>query len=296
MPVSPISLRLRNSCFDLSTHVHLMGILNVTPDSFSDGGLYVDVSTAVQHAIRMVEEGADLIDIGAESTRPSATPVDEAEELRRLLPVVREVCRRVTVPVSIDTTKATVAERALDLGATLINDVSALRSDPGMPAVVARSGAGIVLMHMRGTPQTMQQAPAYDDVVSEIRAFLRERVQFACEAGIETDRILLDPGIGFGKNLGHNVTLLAHLDAFTSLERPLLVGVSRKAFLGTLSGQNVEHRMTATAAAVTAAVLGGARMVRVHEVAAMRAVVRVAEAVRNAGRSQADRAPCAADN
>lgn len=258
----------------------VMGVLNVTPDSFSDGGRYLDPDAAVRHALEMADEGADIIDIGAESSRPGAQPVSESEELRRLIPVVREVCRRVAVPVSVDTTKAGVARAALDAGAAIVNDISACQADPAMLPVVADAGAGLVLMHMQGTPQTMQRAPHYRSVVDEVREFLRERLQIAVRAGVAAEQILLDPGIGFGKNLEHNLALLARLDALHSLGRPILVGVSRKSFIGEVLGRGLDDRLMGTAAAVAAAVSRGARVVRVHDVKAMRDVVRMTDAIR----------------
>lgn len=257
----------------------VMGVLNVTPDSFSDGGLYLDPDAAVKHALAMVDEGADLLDIGAESSRPGAEPVSEEEELRRLVPVVQEVCRRVAVPVSVDTTKAAVARQALDAGAAIINDISALQADPAMAGIVAQAGAGLVLMHMQGTPQTMQRAPHYTDIVAEVREFLGARMQAAARAGIAADQILLDPGIGFGKNLEQNLILLDRLGAFQALGRPMLVGASRKAFIGEVLGRRAGDRLLGTAAAVAAAVLRGARVVRVHDVRAMQDVVRVVDAI-----------------
>jgi dihydropteroate synthase len=258
-----------------------MGVLNVTPDSFSDGGRYLDPHAALAHALEMVEEGADLIDIGAESSRPGAEPVSETEELRRLIPVVREVCRRVSVPVSVDTTKAAVAAAAIEAGAAMVNDISAGQADPAMMPVVAEAGAAVVLMHMQGTPQTMQQAPRYGSVVEEVRDFLGSRMQAAVQAGIAADQILLDPGIGFGKNLGHNLTLLDRLDSFQSLGRPILVGVSRKAFIGAVLGRRADDRLMGTAAAVAASLLRGAKVVRVHDVRAMQDVVRMIHAIQN---------------
>jgi dihydropteroate synthase len=256
-----------------------MGVVNVTPDSFFDGGRYRDAEAAVAHAIRLVEEGADLLDVGAESTRPGADVVNEAEERRRAIPVVTAVAKAVTVPISIDTSKAAVARAALDAGAVLVNDVTALRGDPAMVDVVARTGAGIVLMHMQGTPRTMQQAPRYDDVVEDISAFFEERIRFAMAHGIVRRQIILDPGIGFGKLLIHNLTLLAQLHRFIQFECPLLVGVSQKAFLGQLVNRPVQERQWATAAAVAMAVDRGAGILRVHDVRAMKDVVQVAAAI-----------------
>ena len=270
---------LRGGVLSLAERVHVMGILNVTPDSFSDGGRYVDADAACAHAMAMIEQGADLLDIGAESSKPGAVAIDEEEERRRLLPIVRELCRRTTIPLSIDTTKAAIAEEALDAGAALINDISALRFDPRMASVVARSGAGVILMHMQGTPATMQRTASYTYVVEDVRAFLAARLEVAQQAGIPRDRILLDPGIGFGKNCEHNVTLLNHLGAFQTLGRPIVVGVSRKAFLGKILGRTIDERLMGTAGAVAVAIMKGARVVRVHDVAPIRDVVKIVEAI-----------------
>ena len=257
----------------------IMGVMNVTPDSFFDGGRYLDAEAAVAHAVQLVEEGADLLDIGAESTRPGAEVVNEAEERRRAIPVVTAVAKAVSVPISIDTSTAAIARAALDAGAVLVNDVTALRGDSAMVDVVARTGAGIVLMHMHGTPRTMQQAPRYDDVVGEISEFFKERIRFAMAHGIARRQIILDPGIGFGKLLVHNLTLLAQLRRFMQFECPLLVGVSQKAFLGQLVDRPVQERQWATAAAVAMAVDRGAGILRVHDVRAMKDVVQVAAAI-----------------
>ena len=257
----------------------LMGILNVTPDSFYDGGRYEDVAAAVTRAKTMVEEGADIIDIGAESSRPGAQPVSEDEEMRRLIPVVEAVRGAVDLPISVDTTKARVARRAIEAGASIVNDISALTFDHDMSHVVAESGAGIVLMHMQGTPQTMQRAPRYHDVVAEVYAFLSDRIRAAEAAGISRMQIVLDPGIGFGKLQDHNLALLAHVETFTGLGRPLLVGVSRKAFTGHVLGHPIHDRMFGTAAAVAIAVLHGAAVVRVHDVGPMRDVITMTRAI-----------------
>jgi dihydropteroate synthase len=276
----------------LADRVHIMGVLNVTPDSFSDGGRYVNLDAAVAHALSMVEQGADVLDIGAESTKPGAVPIDEEEERRRLIPIVRAICRQTTVPVSVDTTKASIARQALDVGATLINDISALRFDARMGDVVAKSGAGVILMHMQGNPQTMQDAAQYTNVVEEVRQFLKTRLEAAEEAGIHPNRILLDPGIGFGKNCQHNLVLLERLDAFHTLGRPLVVGVSRKAFIGKILGRPIEERLMGTAGAVAVAVMNGARMVRVHDVAPIRDVVKMIEAIRGHRQSAGADAEC----
>ncbi len=271
--------RVRIPCF---RHVLVMGILNVTPDSFSDGGRFLDPQRALAHCERMVNEGADLVDIGAESTRPGSAAIDEREELRRLKPVVEVIGRHATVPLSIDTRKAGVAERAIDWGASIINDISALEHDSRMGDVIARTKAGLVLMHMRGTPQTMRQYCRYDNVVEEVREYLRIRMDHAGEMGIAREQMLIDPGIGFAKNEQQNLSLLKGLGVLRRLGRPVLVGVSNKSFIGTVTGQPVEQRLMGTAAAVTAAVLGGAGIVRVHDVGSVREVVRMAEAIAQA--------------
>ena len=256
-----------------------MGIVNVTPDSFFDGGRFDHPRLALEHGRRLVEEGADLLDIGAESTRPGSLPIDEEEELRRLIPVVTALAQAVSVPVSVDTSKAAVARAAIKAGAVMVNDVTALRGDPDMVEVVAQTGVALVLMHMQGTPQTMQQAPTYEDVVEEVADFLAGRARFAMERGVEQSRIVLDPGIGFGKVLTHNLDLLAHLRMFTTLGFPVLVGPSRKGFIGQLTKQTVEARAWGTAGVVALAVEQGANILRVHDVAAMRDVVNVAAAI-----------------
>jgi dihydropteroate synthase len=257
----------------------LMGIVNVTPDSFFDGGRFLDPQAAVAHAWRLVEEGADLLDIGGESTRPGSVPVDETEERRRLIPVVTAVAKAVSVPISVDTSKAVVAKAAIDAGAVMVNDVTALRGDPAMVDAIVVSGVGVVLMHMQGTPQTMQKAPKYHDVVEEVEDFLAERVRFALERGVAKNQIMLDPGIGFGKTLAHNLDLLAQLRTFTKLGFPLLVGPSRKGFIGELVEQSVQDRAWGTAGAIALAVEQGAHVLRVHDVAGMKDVVKVAAAI-----------------
>ncbi|MFI5248025.1 MAG: dihydropteroate synthase [Nitrospirales bacterium] len=275
-----LTRQAKDRLIEFSDRPLIMGVVNVTPDSFFDGGRYLDAEAAVAHAVRLVEEGADLLDVGAESTRPGADVVNEAEECRRAIPVVTAIAKAVTVPISIDTSKATVAQAALDAGAVLVNDVTALRGDHAMVDVIARTGSGIVLMHMQGTPHTMQQAPRYDDVVGDISTFFEERIRFAVAHGIIRRQIILDPGIGFGKLLVHNLTLIAQLQHFMQFECPLLVGVSRKAFLGQLVDRPVQERQWATAAAVAMAVDRGARIIRVHDVRAMKDVVQVTAAIR----------------
>ncbi|MBH0203384.1 MAG: dihydropteroate synthase [Nitrospira sp.] len=256
-----------------------MGVVNVTLDSFYDGGRYVESERAIVHALELIEQGADIIDVGGESTRPGACAVNEQDELARVIPVVKGLAHRVAIPISIDTTKSRVAEVALDCGASIINDVSALRQDPKMASVIARSDAGVVLMHMQGTPQTMQQSPHYSDVVGEVVHFLDERAQMALQAGIARSNIILDPGFGFGKLLNHNLDLLHGLSAVAALNYPVLVGLSRKAFVGRVVERPVAHREWGTAAAVALAVDRGAHIVRVHDVAMMMDVVKMAAAL-----------------
>ncbi len=245
-----------------------MGVVNVTPDSFSDGGLFLDADAAVEHGLRLAREGADILDVGGESTRPGADPVGEDEELRRVVPVIERLALRGDARLSIDTTKVTVARAALGAGATLVNDVSALRFDPAMAGLVAETGAGCCLMHMLGEPRTMQEDPRYDDVVSEVKAFLEERLAFAVSEGIDEERVWLDPGIGFGKTVEHNLELLRRLDEIAAIGRPVVVGTSRKSFLGKLAGGRDEgERLPGTIATNVLALERGASVFRVHDVA-----------------------------
>lgn len=273
--------QLPHFAFDLSRRVLVMGIVNVTPDSFSDGGKFFGADRAAGHALELVAQGADILDIGGESTRPGADPVAADEELRRVIPVIERLAGRVKVPISIDTTKAEVARRAIAAGAQIINDVTALRGDPSMTAVARETGAGVVLMHMIGTPRTMQHEPVYTDVVAEVAAFLNERMTLAESAGIARERLVLDPGIGlFGKTLDHNLVLFRRMHELTLLGRPLLVGPSRKAFLGKLlGGAPPDARLEGTLAAVVASICAGARIVRVHDVAPVARAVAVAQAL-----------------
>jgi dihydropteroate synthase len=260
-----------------------MGIVNVTPDSFSDGGLFVGAEEAVAHGARLVDEGADIVDVGGESTRPGADDVSVRTELDRVIPVIDGLRRaRPEACVSVDTRRAPVAEAAVDAGACIVNDVSAGR-DASMFSFVARAGAGMVLMHMLGEPRTMQDDPRYDDVVAEVHEFLRERVEAAVFAGVEVDRLAIDPGIGFGKTLAHNVSLLKSVGRFGDLDAAVLVGASRKRFLGSLTGaDDPSARLEGSLAAAVAAALGGADVVRVHDVAETVRALAVADAVRGA--------------
>ncbi len=244
----------------------IMGVVNVTPDSFSDGGLHLNPMHAIRHAEQLIAEGADLIDVGGESTRPGSQPVSVEEELHRVIPVIRALTKRVDVPISIDTSKAEVARQAIAAGASLVNDVTALRGDPQMAGVAARTNASVVLMHMRGTPQTMQQAPRYRDVVREVKAFLVEAIRRAHAAGIAPAHILIDPGLGFGKTVTHNVLLMHHLKEFVQLGYPVVIGPSRKSFLGRILEAPVHERLAGTLACVAHALQHGVQMVRVHDV------------------------------
>ena len=257
----------------------VMGIVNVTPDSFSDGGRFLDPAAAVEHGLRLVSEGADLLDIGGESTRPGAAPISEAEELRRVLPVLEGLAARVTVPLSIDTVKPAVARAAVAAGAAVINDVASGQADPPMSRVVADTGAGYVAMHMQGTPQTMQRAPVYGNVVQEVGDFFDARLKALVAAGVSAEQVALDPGIGFGKTLDHTLDLLARLAEFTRQGRPLVIGVSRKSFLGAMLGAGIADRLPAGLAFTVWASLQGVRIFRTHDVAATVQVLRVAEAL-----------------
>jgi dihydropteroate synthase len=258
----------------------LMGVVNVTPDSFSDGGRYLDSDRAISHGLELAGEGAAILDIGGESTRPGALPVEAEEELRRVLPVVEGLVAAGTeAQISVDTSKSTVASRALEAGATFINDVTALRGDPEMVSLVASSGAEVCLMHMLGEPRTMQEDPRYGDVVSEVKAFLEERLQYAVQRGVDEDRILLDPGIGFGKTLEHNLELVARVDELVGIGRPVVVGASRKSFIGRITGRpNPADRVAGTVAVNVLAYERGARVFRVHDVAPSRDALGIAAA------------------
>jgi dihydropteroate synthase len=257
-------LRCRSRTLDLSRPI-VMGVLNVTPDSFSDGGRYERSDRAIEHAIEMVEHGAALIDVGGESTRPGAEPVSEDEELGRVIPIIRALTQRLEIPISIDTSKPGVMTAAIEAGAELINDVYALRA-PGALEAAAGSGAAVCLMHMHGEPRTMQSAPQYGDVVAEVRDFLQQRVETCLRAGISLDRLLIDPGIGFGKRLEHNLALLASIAELDVFERPILIGVSRKSMFGALLGRAVDERLPGALAVAIASVLAGARIIRTHDV------------------------------
>jgi dihydropteroate synthase len=264
---------------DFSVKTGIMGILNVTPDSFYDGGKYLDLRAAVDRAEQMVAEGADIIDIGGQSSRPDSDPVSEAEEADRVLPVVEAVAKSVSAIISVDTYRAGIARAALDAGAHLINDISALRFDPGLLEVVAERRVPLILMHMKGTPRNMQLNPSYDALIDEVFAFLHERLGVAQTGGIPAEYLLIDPGIGFGKGARHNLELLRKLHHFHALGRPLVIGTSRKSFIGRILGTEVHERLEGTAATVAAAVVQGADIVRVHDVGAMARVARMVDAM-----------------
>ncbi len=255
-----------------------MGIINVTPDSFSDGGQFIDADAAVSHGLKLVADGADLLDIGGESTRPYSEPVTASEELRRVLPVIERLAPQVAVPISIDTSKASVARAAIEAGAEIINDVTGLERDTRMVRVAIESAAGVCAMHMQGTPQTMQDDPTYEDVVKEVREYLRQRRDALISAGIAPERICLDPGIGFGKTHEHNITLMANCRTFHSLGCPLLVGHSRKGFLGKVIGDKEADRTSATVGAALGLAVQGVQIIRVHDVGAVREALAAFEA------------------
>jgi dihydropteroate synthase len=275
-----MQLACRATVLDL-TEPCVMGVLNVTPDSFSDGGRYLDVAAAVERGVAMAAEGAAILDVGGESTRPGAAAVGVQEELARVIPVIESLVARVDVPVSIDTSKPEVMKAAIDAGAGLVNDVRALR-EPGALEVVAESGAAVCLMHMQGEPRTMQQAPSYGDVLAEVRSFLAGRLAACRAAGIAADRLCVDPGIGFGKRPEHNLALLAALDRLAEPGIPVLVGVSRKSLVGIITGRPAEQRLAGSIAFAALAVVRGAAIVRAHDVAETVDAVRVAQALRRA--------------
>jgi len=281
-------LRLRSRTLILGDRTLVMGVLNITPDSFSDGGEYLDEEAAVARALQLERDGADILDIGGESTRPGAAVIHAEEELRRILPVIKILRGKLHIPMSIDTRKADVAKAALDAGAEILNDVSGLRTDPRLAEIARRARAPLILMHMRGTPQTMQRVPLAGDGIRDVKAGLREALARAKRAGLSKTQILLDPGVGFGKRHEQNFEILAHLSELASLGCPIVIGTSRKAFLGrALAGTDgppapTEERLLGTATTVTASVLGGAHIVRVHDVAEIVRVIRVADQIVNA--------------
>ena len=274
------TLKWAGHTLELGRRTHIMGILNVTPNSFADGGLYFQRDRAIEHALQMARDGADILDVGGESTRPYSEEVLVHEELDRVIPVIEALSKEVNIPISIDTCKAEVAREALRAGASIINDINALRFDPGMVSVAAEAEVPVVLMHMQGTPGNMQDNPAYDQLIPEILGFLKEAMDRAVEGGIRKDLVIVDPGIGFGKTFDHNLEIIRDLARFRSLKRPILLGSSRKAFIGRIVDKEVAERDTGTMATIAAGVLHGAHIVRAHHVKMTRDTVRVMDAIR----------------
>lgn len=272
-------LKFPKRILDLSVRTHLMGVLNVTPDSFSDGGEFLKVENAVRRGIKMAEEGADIIDIGGESTRPGSDSVTIEEELSRVIPVIEALLKEIDIPISIDTYKSEVAKRALEAGAEMINDISALRFDPKMKEVIAEYQVPVVLMHIKGTPKNMQENPYYDDVIKEIIEYLKESIQLARDAGIREENIIIDPGIGFGKRLEDNLNILKNLKKFSILNCPILVGPSRKSFIGRILDLPVDERLEGSLAALAVAIMNGANIVRVHDVKESKRVAGLVDAI-----------------
>jgi dihydropteroate synthase len=284
---SDYKLKCRGVVLDLGSRTHIMGILNVTPDSFSDGGSFLDPKQALERAREMADQGVDIIDIGGESTRPGADSVPEDEELRRVLPVIERLAGELSVPLSIDTYKSAVARKALQAGASIVNDISGLRFSPDMARVAAASGAAVVIMHIRGTPRDMQKDPVYGDVVRDVAAALAEGIELALQAGVDPEQVLIDPGIGFGKTFEHNLTLLDRLDELQALGRPILLGTSRKRFIGDALGiSDPALRREGTAATVALGIERGARVIRVHDVAEMARVARMTDAILKQARNE----------
>lgn len=263
---------------EFGRRTYLMGILNVTPDSFSDGGRFFDQTDAVLHGFQMIKDGADILDVGGESTRPGAERISAEEETGRVVPVIRKLRQKSRIPVSIDTYKSSVALDALKAGANIVNDITGLHADPAMADIIAKQGASVVIMHIKGTPKDMQANPSYDDLVGEVYGYLSDAVEAAKSKGIK--QVMIDPGIGFGKTADHNLELIARLAEFRKIGVPVLIGVSRKSFIGKILDTPVESRLEGTAAAVTASILNGADIVRVHDVREMRRVALVADAIR----------------
>jgi len=270
----------KNHSFNFSQKTYVMGILNVTPDSFSDGGLFLNEQSAVEQALRMVKEGADIIDIGGESTRPGANPVSVKEEIKRVVPVITALVKKVKVPISIDTCKANVADEAVSAGASIVNDISGLRFDKRMAGVAAQHKVPVVIMHIQGTPGNMQKKPVYKALIPEIMDYIREGIDIALKAGVPDDMIIIDPGIGFGKTIEHNLEIINRLDEFKGFEKPILIGPSRKSFIGKLLGNMpVKDRLEGTAASIAVGISKGANIIRVHDIKEMSRVAKIADAI-----------------
>jgi len=270
----------KNHSFNFSQKTYVIGILNVTPDSFSDGGLFLNEQSAVEQALRMVKEGADIIDIGGESTRPGANPVSVKEEIKRVVPVITALVKKVKVPISIDTCKANVADEAVSAGASIVNDISGLRFDKRMAGVAAQHKVPVVIMHIQGTPGNMQKKPVYKALIPEIMDYIREGIDIALKAGVPDDMIIIDPGIGFGKTIEHNLEIINRLDEFKGFEKPILIGPSRKSFIGKLLGNMpVKDRLEGTAASIAVGISKGANIIRVHDIKEMSRVAKIADAI-----------------
>ncbi len=280
----PPTLECGKKVFDFTEQSYIMGILNITPDSFSDGGCFLEPDKAVAYALELERQGADIIDIGGESSRPGSSPVSETAEMKRVIPVIEMLFPKLSVPISIDTTKASVAKKALEAGAEIVNDISAMRFDSKMAETVSLFNAAVVIMHMIDTPETMQENICYKNLTAEIYSFLEERVEYSKKAGIDQDKIIVDPGIGFGKSVDRdNLTILKELSVFSGLGKPVLVGPSRKAFIGKILGSGIKSRDDGTAAAAAVAVYNGANILRVHNVKKMKEVTRVVDAIKRLG-------------
>lgn len=276
-------LRCRSGNLRLGERTFVMAVLNITPDSFSDGGLFFEPHQAIEHGLRMADEGADIIDVGGESSRPGSDPVPLEEELKRVIPVIETLASRLEIPISIDTYKSQVAEKALEAGAQIINDISGLCFDQNMPSVAARYDTPLIIMHIKGSPKTMQQDPTYEDLMGEIIAYLREGIAKAEEAGVDPHQVIVDPGIGFGKRVHDNLVIINRLNELNILGRPLLIGTSRKSFIGAVLGAEVHQREIGTLASMAVSALKGAHIVRVHDVAPMKQAVDMVDAIINAG-------------
>lgn len=274
-------LRFRGEELKIGEKTLVMGVINVTPDSFSDGGLFLEPAKAIEHGLKMAEEGAEIIEVGGESSRPGSDPLPLEEELRRVIPVVEGLASCIRIPISVDTYKSQVAERAIEGGAQMINDISGLSFDPQMASVAARYDSPLIIMHIKGSPKTMQQNPHYDDLMGEIIAYLRDRMKKAERAGVDPSQVIVDPGIGFGKRVRDNLVILNRLDDLNILGRPILIGTSRKSFIGSVLGLEVHQREIGTLATVAVSAMKGAHIVRVHDVAPARQVIDMVDAIRN---------------
>lgn len=272
------------SNLSLSQKTHIMGILNRSPDSFYDGGRFLEKRAAVSQVYKMVDEGADIIDIGGQSTRPGSNPVSQEEEIERVTPIIEEVANNINVPISIDTYKSVVAREAIKKGASIINDITGLKGDPEMAGVIAEYNAGVVLMHIKGTPKNMQDNPQYENLIEEIIEYLRDSIKIGTDAGISPDKMIIDPGIGFGKTPEHNLSIIKRLGEFKVLDKPILIGVSRKSFIGTVLNANLDGRLFGTAAACAISIANGANIIRVHDVKEMKEIARMTDAILREGK------------